>query len=106
MTDLNTQGNIADPDGFYAELLGAHEGLSDDESATINARRVQACPQGKFAATSTNLRRPWLRQLATMVRSSSGMFRERASHIWIGLPSSERRRFSSSTRFSPACLRP
>lgn len=40
MTDLNTQANIVDPDGFYAELLDAHEGLSDDESATLNARLV------------------------------------------------------------------
>jgi len=40
MSDLNTRPNIADADGFYAELIGAHEGLTDDESATLNARLV------------------------------------------------------------------
>ncbi len=37
---LNTNANIANPDEFYAELLEAHEGLSDDESASLNARLV------------------------------------------------------------------
>ena len=37
---LNTSANIANPDEFYAELLHAHEGLSDDESASLNARLV------------------------------------------------------------------
>ncbi|WP_439124664.1 DUF2783 domain-containing protein [Marivita sp.] len=37
---LNTEPNIADPDGFYAELLGAHDGLSDDQSIAFNARLV------------------------------------------------------------------
>ena len=37
---LNTAPNIPDPDGFYAELLGAHEGLSDDDSMALNARLV------------------------------------------------------------------
>ena len=32
--------NIDDPDGFYAELLSAHEGLSDDESIAYNARLI------------------------------------------------------------------
>ncbi|MEM9012962.1 MAG: DUF2783 domain-containing protein [Pseudomonadota bacterium] len=32
--------NIADPDGFYAELLAAHEGLSKDESDALNARLI------------------------------------------------------------------
>lgn len=40
MTSLNLLPNIQDPDGFYAELLAAHEGLSDDESAAMNARLV------------------------------------------------------------------
>ena len=40
MADLITKANIADPDNFYAELIGAHEGLSDDESAAFNARLV------------------------------------------------------------------
>ena len=37
---LNTKPNIANPDGFYADLLARHEGLSDDESAALNARLV------------------------------------------------------------------
>ncbi|MGR3322397.1 MAG: DUF2783 domain-containing protein [Pseudooceanicola sp.] len=37
---LVTQPNIAQPDEFYAELLSAHEGLSDEESAAFNARLV------------------------------------------------------------------
>lgn len=40
MTDLTLEPNIADPDGFYSELLAAHEGLSDEESAALNARLV------------------------------------------------------------------
>lgn len=40
MTRVKTEPNIADPDGFYAELLAAHEGLSDAESAALNARLV------------------------------------------------------------------
>ncbi|MEM9048063.1 MAG: DUF2783 domain-containing protein [Pseudomonadota bacterium] len=32
--------NIADPDGFYAELLALHEGLSAAESHALNARLV------------------------------------------------------------------
>lgn len=37
---LNTSPNIPDPDGFYAELLNAHEGLSDDDSIALNARLI------------------------------------------------------------------
>ncbi|WP_416882728.1 DUF2783 domain-containing protein [Marivita sp.] len=37
---LNTTPNIPDPDGFYAELLNAHEGLSDDDSIALNARLI------------------------------------------------------------------
>ena len=40
MSELVTAANIPDPDGFYAELLDAHEGLSDDESAAMNARLI------------------------------------------------------------------
>ncbi|MDA7424789.1 DUF2783 domain-containing protein [Thalassococcus lentus] len=40
MTALNLNPNIPDPDGFYAELLDAHEGLTDDESAAFNARLI------------------------------------------------------------------
>jgi hypothetical protein len=37
---LVTRPNIPDPDGFYAELLAAHEGLSPERSAALNARLV------------------------------------------------------------------
>jgi len=37
---LIVEPNIADQDGFYAALLKAHEGLSDAESARLNARLV------------------------------------------------------------------
>ena len=40
MAALNTKPNIADPDGFYAELIGAQEGLSDAESQALNARLI------------------------------------------------------------------
>lgn len=40
MAELITTPNIADPDGFYAELLAAHEGLGDDESAALDARLI------------------------------------------------------------------
>ncbi|NRB05437.1 MAG: DUF2783 domain-containing protein [Rhodobacteraceae bacterium] len=32
--------NIPDPDGFYDELLRAHEGLSKAESDALNARLI------------------------------------------------------------------
>ncbi len=32
--------NIADPDGFYDELLAAHDGLSKEESDALNARLI------------------------------------------------------------------
>jgi len=37
---LNLTPNLSDPDGFYDELLSAHEDLSDDESADLNARLI------------------------------------------------------------------
>ena len=37
---LNLAPNIPDPDGFYDELLKAHEGLSDAESTAYNARLI------------------------------------------------------------------
>ncbi|MYF89623.1 MAG: DUF2783 domain-containing protein [Boseongicola sp. SB0676_bin_33] len=37
---LNLEPNLSDPDGFYAALLKAHEGLSDKESLELNARLV------------------------------------------------------------------
>ena len=32
--------NIADPDGFYDELLKVHDGLSEPESTALNARLI------------------------------------------------------------------
>ncbi len=40
MAHLNTQPNLPSPDEFYADLLAAHEGLSDDESAALNNRLI------------------------------------------------------------------
>ncbi|MGR3756433.1 MAG: DUF2783 domain-containing protein [Tranquillimonas sp.] len=40
MTELILTPNIDDPDGFYAELIAAHDGLDDDESAALNARLI------------------------------------------------------------------
>ena len=37
---LILEPNIPDPDGFYDELLRAHEGLTDDESEAFNARLI------------------------------------------------------------------
>lgn len=37
---LTLTPNIPDPDGFYDELLAAHEGLSKDESDALNARLI------------------------------------------------------------------
>ena len=38
MATLCTSPNIADPDGFYAELLAIHAGRDKAESDAINAR--------------------------------------------------------------------
>ena len=37
---LKLDANIADPDGFYEALIKAHENLSSDDSAALNARLV------------------------------------------------------------------
>ena len=37
---MKLDANIADPDGFYEALVKAHEGLSADDSAALNARLV------------------------------------------------------------------
>jgi hypothetical protein len=37
---MNTEPNIPDPDGFYAALIDAHEGLTEPQSAELNARLV------------------------------------------------------------------
>lgn len=37
---LNTEPNFADADDFYDRLIAVHEGLSEDDSAALNARLV------------------------------------------------------------------
>ena len=37
---MKTAPNIADPDGFYAAWIAAHDGLTDAESADLDARLV------------------------------------------------------------------
>lgn len=37
---IKTELNLKDPDGFYEAWLDAHRGLSDDDSALLNARLV------------------------------------------------------------------
>ncbi|MDZ4309112.1 MAG: DUF2783 domain-containing protein [Cypionkella sp.] len=37
---LNTKPNILDSDGFYADLLATHRGLTEAESHALNARLV------------------------------------------------------------------
>jgi Protein of unknown function (DUF2783) len=37
---LITSQNLADPDATYAKLLAAHDGLSQAESAALNARLI------------------------------------------------------------------
>ena len=37
---VNLEPNIQDPDGFYDDLLQAHEGLSKEESDALNARLI------------------------------------------------------------------
>ncbi|MCV2881248.1 DUF2783 domain-containing protein [Actibacterium sp. XHP0104] len=40
MSDLTLTPNIPGADDFYAELIAAHEGLTDAESQAFNARLV------------------------------------------------------------------
>lgn len=40
MTALITTPNMADPDGFYAELLAVHDGLDAEASAALDARLI------------------------------------------------------------------
>jgi hypothetical protein len=40
MATLNTEPNLAAPDEFYERLIATHRGLSDDESALVNAKLV------------------------------------------------------------------
>jgi hypothetical protein len=37
---MRTELTMADPDAFYAALVAAHEGLSTEASAALNARLV------------------------------------------------------------------
>lgn len=37
---MNLNANIPDPDGFYEALVKAHEGLSEKDSAALNARLI------------------------------------------------------------------
>ncbi|ETX29073.1 DUF2783 domain-containing protein [Roseivivax isoporae] len=40
MADLVTTPNIADADAFYADLIALHDGLTEEESAALNARLI------------------------------------------------------------------
>ena len=40
MSDLKLTPNLDQPDDFYAALIAAHEGLSDEESEAFNARLI------------------------------------------------------------------
>ncbi|MEZ5934997.1 MAG: DUF2783 domain-containing protein [Alphaproteobacteria bacterium] len=40
MSTLVSEPNIEEPDGFYAELLAAHDGLDREASEALNARLV------------------------------------------------------------------
>lgn len=40
MPALITTPNLPDPDGFYEELLAAHDGRTEAESAAFNARLI------------------------------------------------------------------
>jgi hypothetical protein len=37
---MKTQLNLQDADGFYEQLLDAHQGLSAEQSALLNARLI------------------------------------------------------------------
>lgn len=37
---MNTAPNWQDADGFYEQLLDAHQGLSGEQSALVNARLI------------------------------------------------------------------
>jgi Protein of unknown function (DUF2783) len=37
---MKSAPNIPDPDGFYEALVNAHENLSENDSAALNARLV------------------------------------------------------------------
>ncbi len=37
---LNLEANIASPDDFYQELIDLHRDLTDEQSATVNAKLI------------------------------------------------------------------
>ncbi len=37
---LNTAINVEDPDGFYADLIELHEGLTPEQSQKVNAKLI------------------------------------------------------------------
>jgi hypothetical protein len=37
---MKTSLNLQDADGFYEQLLDAHQGLSEEQSALLNARLI------------------------------------------------------------------
>jgi hypothetical protein len=40
MATLNTDANIGKPDDFYEELIGLHRGLTEAQSALVNAKLI------------------------------------------------------------------
>ncbi len=40
MQGLNTEPNLPAPDDFYEELIGMHRGLTEGESALVNAKLI------------------------------------------------------------------
>ncbi|MBA3507220.1 MAG: DUF2783 domain-containing protein [Betaproteobacteria bacterium] len=40
MQGLNTEPNLPAPDDFYEELIGMHRGLTDAQSALVNAKFI------------------------------------------------------------------
>jgi len=61
---MTTDPNIPDPDGFYAALVAAHEGLTAAQSAELNARLVfllanQVGSQGVLLDCVTAARKPF-----------------------------------------------
>lgn len=37
---LNLEPNLIDADGFYANLVAVHEGMTSEQSAALNARLI------------------------------------------------------------------
>jgi hypothetical protein len=40
MLRLNTDPNLAEPDDFYQALIDAHRGLTNEQSALLNAKLI------------------------------------------------------------------